>query len=340
MMITIPQLRTERIGRVLDEARQIAASDGPIVVGPWMGEVGFELLYWIPFLRWLLAEVQIPKDRITVVSRGGCRHWYADLAEGYVDLFDHMTPGELRVCTRERMAEQAASGPDYGLHRGQMTAKQYGVTKVERELLRRVGLDGSALIHPSLMFGLFRLYWRQRIRDLYARCARPQPMPRPDPIETITGPYAAVKFYSSNACVDRAGTAATIRRLISLIAETIPVVVLDSGDGYDDHGAFPTDDPRVTVFSNLDPLTNLAVQTAVIAHASAFVGTYGGFAYLAPLLGVPTTALYVERTFRDDHYQVASGLFQQWRVPFSVAELSAGLATLQRDGLRGIHAAA
>src|SRR5690348_16329422 len=30
----------------------LASGTKPIVVGPWLAEVGYEVLYWIPFLRW------------------------------------------------------------------------------------------------------------------------------------------------------------------------------------------------------------------------------------------------------------------------------------------------
>jgi hypothetical protein len=42
----------------------------------------------------------------------------------------------------------------------------------------------------------------------------------------------------------------------------------------------------------MHPRENLALQTAVVAGASAFVGTYGGFSYLAPFLGVRSTAYF------------------------------------------------
>ena len=32
---------------------------GPILIGPWTGEVGFELLYWIPFVEWVRAHWQL-----------------------------------------------------------------------------------------------------------------------------------------------------------------------------------------------------------------------------------------------------------------------------------------
>lgn len=42
-----------------------------VIIGPWLSEVGFEILYWVPFVRWM-EEVKIfdPKQAV-LVSRGG-----------------------------------------------------------------------------------------------------------------------------------------------------------------------------------------------------------------------------------------------------------------------------
>jgi hypothetical protein len=53
------------------------------------------------------------------------------------------------------------------------------------------------------------------------------------------------------------------------------------------------------------------VQTSVIAGASAFIGTYGGFSYLAPLCGVNTVALYSTRNFYSHHLDFAQHLFTE-----------------------------
>ena len=44
------------------------AIDGsaPILAGPWLSEVGYEVLYWVPFLRWVKAAYRIPDERIVV----------------------------------------------------------------------------------------------------------------------------------------------------------------------------------------------------------------------------------------------------------------------------------
>jgi hypothetical protein len=64
-----------------------------------------------------------------------------------------------------------------------------------------------------------------------------------------------------------------------------------------------------TVDHLMTPENNLAVQTAVIAGARSFIGTYGGFSYLAPLCGVSTVALYSRRTFFTYHMDFAQQLF-------------------------------
>ena len=65
----------------------------------------------------------------------------------------------------------------------------------------------------------------------------------------------------------------------------------------DDHADYAAHgSPRVhTVDDLMTPARNLDVQTAVIAGAKAFVGTYGGYSYLAPLCGVPSLAFYSRR---------------------------------------------
>jgi hypothetical protein len=100
----------ERMG-VLDEqgmgdrrfARRMEAilcHKRPVIIGPWTGEVGFELIYWIPFVRWVLRTYQIAADRLWVVSRGGTRGWYGEIAARYVDAFEFYSPDQFRAASR------------------------------------------------------------------------------------------------------------------------------------------------------------------------------------------------------------------------------------------------
>ena len=39
------------------EIETIVSRDRLLVAGPWLSEVGFETLYWVPFLHWLKTDV-------------------------------------------------------------------------------------------------------------------------------------------------------------------------------------------------------------------------------------------------------------------------------------------
>ena len=54
----------------------------------------------------------------------------------------------------------------------------------------------------------------------------------------------------------------------------------------------------------MTPADNLAVQTRAIAAARTLVGTYGGFSYLGPYLGVDSFAFYSEENFVPSHLDV------------------------------------
>src|SRR5215471_1000109 len=65
------QLRWSREAWQIErEVETLAVSGRPLVAGPWLSEVGFEALYWIPFLRWVKAAFRLDPARVVAVSRG------------------------------------------------------------------------------------------------------------------------------------------------------------------------------------------------------------------------------------------------------------------------------
>jgi hypothetical protein len=85
----------------------------------------------------------------------------------------------------------------------------------------------------------------------------------------------------------------------------------------------------------MTPETNLSVQTEIIRNSQAFVGTYGGFSYLAPLAGVDTLAFYSHATgFRFDHLEVAKRVFSALRCG-SFVELDVRATGLLKLGFGG-----
>ena len=92
------------------EIERIGSSRGPIIAGPWLAEVGYEVLYWVPFLRWFADAYRIPPERLVAVSRGGVGSWYAPFAATYVELFDLLGPAELVALNDARRQASEAGG--------------------------------------------------------------------------------------------------------------------------------------------------------------------------------------------------------------------------------------
>jgi hypothetical protein len=90
----------------------------------------------------------------------------------------------------------------------------------------------------------------------------------------------------------------------------------------------------------ISPANNLAVQTRIISGARAFVGTFGGFSFLAALCGVNAVALYSHpELFRAHHLDVAWRVFRNVQggafVPVDTAHLDLLQEVLQRSAAVG-----
>jgi ADP-heptose:LPS heptosyltransferase len=91
---------------------------------------------------------------------------------------------------------------------------------------------------------------------------------------------------------------ALVGRIIRTLAGQAPVVLLNTGFSVDDHEDFDTGAGLGVhkIDHLMQPNRNLEIQSQVISRAKAFVGTYGGLAYLGPYYGVPSIALYSDES--------------------------------------------
>ncbi|MBF8299646.1 MAG: hypothetical protein HW394_16 [Acidobacteria bacterium] len=266
----------------------------PVIVGPWTGEVGFEVIYWVPFVRWVVRTYRIPPERLLVVSRGGTRSWYDGLAARYADAFEFFSPDEFRVATEEAKKQRRVGGFD-------------------AELVTRVAsaheLGRPDLLHPGMMYRLFMPFWKDLalIASVEKYAAYERLPAVDDPVlRDLPADYVAARFYFSECFPDTPANRAFVASTIDSISRQTPVVLLNTPFAVDDHRDWEPAGGRVyTVSAHMAATRNLAVQTAVISRARAFVGTYGGYSYLAPFCGVPSLAFYSERTFKASHLQVA-----------------------------------
>jgi hypothetical protein len=296
----------------VDETRETITMLGrqrrPIIVGPWLTETGFELLYWIPFLRWAKTYGALRDDQLFVVSRGGCASWYQDITPNYCDVLSFYGPDEFRRLNDER-AQQ---------NRGRF--KHMDVSEFDQAIIGRVtttlALDRPVLLHPSLMYNLFNVYWKQMapvtLVEAFTTFGPLPPVALGDLAPHLPEHYVAAKFYSNVALPDSPENRAMIADQLRELTRTTHVVMLNTGQRFDDHTDYPLEvRGRIHTIDHLmTPENNLDIQTRVIAGATAFVGTYGGFSYLAPLLGTDTLAFYSHaRGFRWDHLELAKRVF-------------------------------
>ena len=304
--------------RVERDIAAVARGRGPIIAGPWLSEVGFEVLYWIPFLRWFEDRYRVDRERVIAVSRGGVAGWYGDLAAQYIEIFDHVSPAEFGRRNRERHQREEAGGQ-----------KQTTISSFDEELIAAArtatGTREAAVFHPSLMYRLFSRFWYgNRALDLVTSHTRFRPSddrtPAPPQHHTpapqdlgLPERYLAAKFYTGAALPGTPEARGALRELVRAAASRMPVVMLDTGMATDEHEDYLFRDiPNlVSLRDQLSPNTNLAVQTAAIAGSQGFIGTCGSLAWMAPLLGVDTLAVYSEERFLVSHVFFAGQAYRQ-----------------------------
>ena len=288
-----------------DIARVASGSD-PIVVGPWLSEVGYEVLYWVPFVRWVQSQFRLPPERLVVVTRGGAAAWYSDITTNAVELFDLMSPEDYAAGNARRSVED----------RG--TLKQFGVSSMDQRIVAdvqgRLGSSRVRVLHPSLLYRLFHQFWLGHrptsfldARTRYRRIAAPDVALPPLPPQ-----FVAVKFYTAASLPPTDTVRRALQSIVLGLAGRTPVVMLDTGLALDDHEdySFAAASRIHSVRESLRPRDNLAVQTAIIGRASSFVGTCGALAWLAPMLGVDTTAVLADARVLPGHLQVARRVYQ------------------------------
>jgi hypothetical protein len=317
----------------------LGRQDRPIVVGPWLTETGFELLYWIPFLAWAKAYGSLHEDQLVVVSRGGAASWYRQITTNYTDILSLFSTEEFRRRNESRVQRQ------------QGRLKHVDLSDFDNEIIERVkearGLGKAQVLHPSLMYNLFKLFWRQNTPMTLVEAFslfRPVPkLPLGDLAAHLPREYVAAKFYASSALPDTARNRAFIASTLAELTRTTDVVLLNTPDRYDEHADFAAvrHERLHTVAHLMKPETNLEVQTRIIGAATAFTGTYGGFSYLAPFLGVDTVSFYSNPSaFRFDHMELAHRVFASFKrasfVPLDIKDLDVIRLGLGRGEAAGV----
>ena len=278
---------TDTTAAMIDaEIRRNLAEPGRLFVGPWTSEVGFELIYWLPFLAWLRERYDVPAERLVAVTRGGAGVWYGDVVGEKAELFDLVDPETFRARSAERWRDVGGQ-------------KQIFLDEWESDLLARLrarGVEaGQGVLHPYLMYALFWAVWQGKApASLVGKYSRYAALPRPpDQALELPDDFVAMRFYFRPSFPDTVDNRRLIAGLVERITSKRPVVLLNPRLEIDDHSDWlPAGGEGVLgLGAAMTPSNNLAVQSAAIAQSRAFIGTYGGLSYLAPLYGKPSLAI-------------------------------------------------
>lgn len=305
---------------------QAARGDRPIVAGPFISEVGFETLYWVPLLRWYTEHYGIERERVTAVSRGGPVSWYDGIASNYVDLFDHISPSQLKEWRTARVEATRSE-------------KQHGGDPLEGRLLELAGFDaGHWALQPSLMYGMFWAFFSRQMRRPIRRVlehTRFEPFGRAetpwakDVLSRLPESYVAVKPYFSGCFPPTPANRRFLAGMLERLTNRGDVVLLATGIDVDDHDDYVSWSDRIhRIDEHVQPHDNLEIQSAVIRKARALYSTYGGFAHLGPFLGTPTFAFYSDDDINPAHLEV------MWRAVANLRrKTNAGFVLLYVDDL-------
>ncbi len=306
---------------------RLAESDKPILVGPWISEVGFELLYWIPFVRWAARSFALDRERLVSVSRGGAGAWYGDDCARSVELLEIFTAEAFRQGNSIRWVEAK------GQKQGFTTA--FESTCLERAASQLgLGPGDYDVLPPNLMHNIFWFVWNGKapldLLETYGLYERlPDPGAPPDRTPGLPSglpdEFIAARFYARDSFPDSPENRRFLERLLGRLASQGDVVLLDPDLALDDHSDFEiAPQSRIhRIGGQLDPASNLALQSQVMARARLFVGTYGGLAYLAPLLGVPCISFYSDPgSLKPVHGELAGRVFEKLGIPFIKAATS------------------
>ena len=268
----------------LEEIREGTA---PVFVGPWNDSTAHELLFWLPFVRWVAATYGLPPERLFVISAGRVGDWYAPCAQRYLDSRTLFSPAEL-----EHWKHRSVPQSEYD-------AKQAVMPSFDAEIVERAArafdISEYQVLHPSCLFRVLARLHKDRAEARLTevlRHARLAPSAHAS-IEGLPRAFVAMSVAFTNALPRSDENRAFLTELVSQVAAERDVVIVD--------GTVPEDVPlpsstrvhRLGAFG-ADP-NAVEIQASVLARAETFVGSHGDLAILAAAHGTAVVSYQSEK---------------------------------------------
>lgn len=253
---------------------EIQDATAPVFVGPWADSVGNEVLYWIPFVRWIASTYGLPSERLIVLTCGGLREWYGPVADRFLDVRTLFAGPELEHWLR-RTVPQSEQNPK------QAVISPFDAEVVERAA-RAFDLSEHQLLHPFLLFRLLRRLDRDRALDQLRELLRHERVPAVANGDGLPASFVAVSAAFTPAFPKTDANEQILQEVVRQLSAKAEVVRVET---------LPL--PR---------------QVEALARARAFFGPFGDLAILSAAYGTPATVYHSERLPLDqaDRLQAAS----------------------------------
>ena len=243
----------------LEEVQQ---GSSPVFVGPWCDSTGHELLFWVPFVRWISATYGLPPDRLIVLTHGGLREWYGSMANRFLDTRTLFSGAEIDHWLR-RTVPQSEQNPK------QAVMSPFDAEVVERAT-RAFDLSEHQVLHPFLLFRLLRRLDRDRALEQVGEVLRHTRLDVPDESgDAYPASFVALSAEFTPALPRREDNERLLKDVIAQVSAQAEVMLVDG--------------------------LPLSRQTLLLARARAFFGPYSDLAILAAACGTPATVYHSER---------------------------------------------
>lgn len=284
------------INHSVNRIRNIASGYENIVIGPWFSELGFELLYWVPFLNHVMTNEVFQGKNIVTISRGGVEELYGFIPNKHINLLEFYDQTEWTEITSHIWQKLG------GLKQSKVVPEE---VEILRKIRNRVGIcerGRTLVLHPSIMYSLFRPFWRNKSWNADA-IESYLDFPEFSPGKTEN--YCAVKIYSRPSLTMDPKTTSAIKSLLD--AEKLPLKIIVSDSYKDDHEVMNVKiSSRAQLIHIDDYVSNLYKQFAVIKESCASYTTYGGLSYFGLYFGKICYSLYSDSSkFDQQHLKVA-----------------------------------
>ena len=135
----------EKIGLIPERLKNIKSEY--VLFGPWTSEIGFELLYWIPYLK---KNFKLENKKIIIISRGGVENWYKfSNYYKYFNLLDLVSSSEIKN--------------HFDIKKSIGGQKQFFLEDFDKKIIQKVKeklkINSIEVIHPKEMYNFFKPYW-------------------------------------------------------------------------------------------------------------------------------------------------------------------------------------